>query len=136
MFDMNKLLCAVFITLFSLPCQAMTEYKSDLICPIGGEKFEAVLAGSGTSFGNYLDLKPYGPTPAPWPIAKCPSNGFVIFKNSFTPTEREKLKSFVETEQYQLLQKKYSNYYLAAKLKENLGVAKREIAHTLLQATW
>lgn len=133
---MRKTCGSLLLALFSMHCHAMTLHNTELTCPIGGEKFEAVLAGSGTSFGKYLDLKPYGPMPAPWPIAKCPGNGFVMFKDSFTASELKELESFVKTAQYQAMQERFSNYYLAAKLSEQINVKKRDLAYTLLYATW
>lgn len=132
----RKLFSCILFMLYPLQGHAMTLHTSKITCPIGGEKFEAVLASSGTSFGNYLDLKPYGPTPAPWPIAKCPGNGFVLYKDSFTAAEIKTLEAFVNSKQYQADQKRYSNYYLAAKLRAHAGTTKRELAYTLLYATW
>jgi len=39
-----------------------------------------LLDGSGTQFGRRLDLKPLGPTAAPWTVAVCPTDHFVFFK--------------------------------------------------------
>jgi hypothetical protein len=116
--------------------KAMTLYEVELTCPLDGTKFKATLAGSGTSFGMFLDLKPDGPTPAPWPIAKCPSNGFVLYKDKFTGEEIARLRPFVESTQYQTLQRENSNYYLAARLRIFQGEKAADVAFVLVQATW
>ena len=126
------LIAAGFATLV----QAHTVFETDLVCPIGGQTFKAVLAGSGTSFGKFLDLKPYGPIAAPWPLAKCPDNGFVIFKETFTDAELERLTAFVASPAYREMKDVHSPYYLAAALQQEIGAAPERVAFTLLQATW
>ncbi|MBL8370853.1 MAG: hypothetical protein JNK28_05645 [Burkholderiaceae bacterium] len=122
--------------LMSVVVEAHTSYEADLVCPIGGEKFKAVLAGSGTSYGKFLDLKPYGPIAAPWPLAKCPANGFVMFQDKFSDTELSRLETFVASTQYQELKKTHTNYYLAASLQRQIDAPLSQLASTLLQATW
>jgi uncharacterized protein (DUF2225 family) len=91
---------------------------------------------SGTQFGENLDLKPIGTIASPWPIAKCPSNGFVIFKDDFTKEELRRLEVFVQTPEYQKLQKVESNYFLAAMLMKQIDTAELSIAFALLKSTW
>ena len=122
--------------LLCLGVEAHTSYEADLVCPIGGEKFKAVLAGSGTSFGKFLDLKPYGPIAAPWPLAKCPANGFVMFQDKFSDAEHSRLEAFVASTQYQEMKKTHTNYYLAASLQRQIDAPLSQLAPTLLQATW
>ncbi len=122
--------------LLSIAAQAHTSYEADLVCPIGGEKFKTVLAGSGTSFGKFLDLKPYGPIAAPWPIAKCPSNGFIMFQDKFSDAELSRLETFVASAQYQGMKNTHTNYYLAASLQRQIDAPLSRLAFTLLQATW
>jgi len=115
---------------------AMTLYEVELTCPIDGTKFMATLAGSGTSFGMFLDTKPYGPTPAPWPLAQCPSNGFVLYKDNFSNEEIARLRPFVESAEYQVLRRENTNYYLAARLRIHQGENAADVAFVFLQATW
>lgn len=122
--------------MLAVSAQAHTIFEANLICPIGGEKFKSWLSGSGTSFGKFLDLKPYGPIAAPWPLAKCPSNGFVMFKREFSKEEIQRLTPFVESAQYQELKKTHTNYYLAALLQRQVQATPKQVASTLLQATW
>jgi hypothetical protein len=114
----------------------MTMGEVDYVCPIDGQKFKALTAFSGTQFGMGLDLKPRGPTPAPWPLPKCPGNGFVMYKKIFSTDELDRLKSYVQSAVYQSLAKGNTNYFLAAKLKAAMGESALSVASTLLRATW
>lgn len=55
--------------------------------PIGGESFKVTIGSSGTMFDRSLDLKPIGLIAAPWSLAKCPSNGFVMHQQKFSDDE-------------------------------------------------
>ena len=114
---------------------ASTFDDRELTCPYDGTKFKAVLQGSGTSFGSMLDGRPFGPIVSPWPLAICPTNGFVFFKNSFTDDELERLRPLVLSEAFQSLRAE-TPYYRVAWLKERLGMPRSEVSWTLLQATW
>lgn len=63
-----------------------TMSEVEKVCPLDGTKFKAVLDFSGTRFGMQLDMKPLGPTLAPWRIPVCPTDHFAIYKdaNEFT----------------------------------------------------
>lgn len=122
--------------LLSVAVEAHTSYEADLVCPIGGEKFKAMLTASGTSFGKFLDLKPYGPIAAPWPLAKCPTNGFVMFQSKFSDTDISRLETFVASTQYREMKNTHTNYYLAASLQRQIDAPLPQLASTLLYATW
>lgn len=122
---------------FPILAHALRFQEVELVCPVGGERFRTTEAMSGTSFGRYLDQKPYGPIAAPWPLAKCPSNGFVMYQSGFSKSEIDLLSEYVVSSEYrELLRSDHTNYYLAAALKRHLGLPTRIIAFTLLQATW
>ncbi|MFP5391179.1 MAG: hypothetical protein ACLGI6_06485 [Gammaproteobacteria bacterium] len=93
-------------------------------------------AMSGTQFGIFLDLKPYGPIAAPWPLAKCPANGFVLYKPKFSKAELAKLKPYVASAEYRTLGANHTDYYLAARLARVAGEPAVTIAQLLLRATW
>ncbi|MGY3266776.1 hypothetical protein [Lysobacter sp. HA35] len=130
------LLATMALALLSNSAPAMTLMPVQLKCPIGGEAFTATLAMSGTQFGQNLDRRPVGAIASPWPMARCPKNGFVLFKQDFTPAEIKTLQPFVLSPDYQALQKSESNYFLASRLMEKLGAPQNEIASALLRATW
>jgi hypothetical protein len=129
-------LVALAAALAAAPLRAMTVHDVELTCPIGGEKFTTRMVGSGTAFGQYLDRRQYGATASPWPLAKCPANGFVIFKAEFTEAEIARLAPIVASADYRALQASETNYYLAAYLQRRLGAAPHDVFPTLLAATW
>lgn len=132
---MKKILFLVLFGMLSQHSPAMTYSEEEVVCPIGGEKFIFQGAGSGTSFGRMLDFKPYGPIAAPWPIAKCPGNGFVIYPE-FTDEQIKQLEPYVLSEDYQKIQTVESTHYLLYKLFEKLNYSKDLQISALLSATW
>jgi hypothetical protein len=128
----------VFLTalLLAPSAQAMTVMEQDFVCPIGGETFKQQMAGSGTQFGMFLDTKPYGPIAAPWPLAVCPKNGFVIYKNDYDDNEKKALTAYVASEEYRAMVRQDTAYYRAAMLMRRVDPNNRDLPLLLLSATW
>ncbi|WP_202843629.1 hypothetical protein [Luteimonas saliphila] len=117
--------------------EALTILTQEFTCPIGGEVFSQSMAGSGTQFGQDFDLRPYGPTAAPWPLPVCPGNGFVMFKDEFSAGELQRLAAYVEGARYRgMVAEDEASYFRAAALMERLGMPVAERADALLKATW
>jgi Uncharacterized protein conserved in bacteria (DUF2225) len=116
--------------------KALTYLPTEYVCPIDGEKFRTTMAVSGTRLGQYLDLRPYGSIASPWPLAKCPTSGFVIYKEEYSQVELSRLREYVASEDYKLRTNTDTNYYLSAKLRANLGESPAQLAFVFLQATW
>jgi len=114
---------------------AHTQEEVDLVCPLDGEKFKQVLSMSGTRYGQMLDLKPFGPTVAPWPLPVCPTSGFVVYRHDFQPDEIERFRTFVATPEYAAARTE-TPYFRVAKLQTFLGEDRSAVALSLLQATW
>jgi hypothetical protein len=130
---MRKLLIPLFA--LSLSAQASTVATEKFVCPVGGEKFTAQMAMSGTAFGQYLDFKPYGPIFAPPPLPVCPGNKLVMYK-TFSPAEVVSLTAFLKSGHYLSKDRKHSPYYLAARLMRHLDEPQEKIARALLMSTW
>lgn len=126
----------VLLACLAASAHATRPFQAQITCPVGGEQFTANLIGSGHAFARGLDLRPIGDGPAPWPIAQCPTNGLVLYKNKFSERELEKLQVLVPSADYQALRVPHTQYYLAAWLQRHLGESPALIASTLLQATW
>jgi hypothetical protein len=109
---------------------------TEMVCPIDGEKFEAYLSYSHTISGRYLDLKPYAAVAAPQPVAKCPTSGFLVWKETFSEEELASLRDFLKTDTWHKLKDRHTDYYLIAKLQEHVGYSLSNVRFTLLQATW
>lgn len=115
---------------------AHTMMQRPQVCPLDGTKWTATLDGSGTSFGQQLDLKPVGPTPAPWRLAVCPTDHFVMYQDSFSPAELATLKPLITSPTYQALAKDHSEYFLLGKIFEHLGKPEFVIALAFVKASW
>ncbi len=132
----TKEIAFLLLFLTSPLSMASTVMDVEVTCPVGGKRFVAEMAMSGTQFGQNLDRRPFGAIATPWPLAKCPSNGFVIYKDDFTASEIDRLTPYVRSVTYQTVQKKESDYYIAAHLMQYLGAPKSTFADALLMATW
>ena len=117
------------------PARAMTLQTVEMTCPYDGTSFQFIAQGSGTSAGQSLDFMLLGPIDSPWPIAVCPTNGFVFIKQKYEPEELERLRPIVLSPEYQAL-KDETPYYRAAWIMERSGEARADVSFYLLQATW
>ncbi len=109
--------------------------KSTVTCPIGGERFSYEAPPPLASHETYLDQRPVDKA-APWPLAKCPGNGFVLYKSSFSDAELGRLREFVLSDKYRALSAAHTPHYLEAALRRKLGEPPYVIAWALVQATW
>ena len=113
----------------------MTIQVIEMTCPYDGTKFKFEAQGSGTAFDKALDWMPMGAIQSPWPLAVCPTNGFVFLRNEYDPGELDRLRPLVLSAEYQAL-KDETAYYRAAWLMERTGASREEVTMLLLQATW
>ncbi len=114
----------------------MITKKINKTCPLCGTQFPFETAESGTSHGHRLDMKKIGPIAQPWPLAKCPDDGFVCFQESYSDDEIEVLKPHVSSDEYQSTQHLETDYYLAYLLVQKLGASDWRLIWLLLSATW
>jgi hypothetical protein len=112
-----------------------TVQQVEKTCPYDGTKFPFTEQASGTSFGQQLDLKPVGAIEIPWPIAVCPTNGFVFFKDDFDTAELERLKPLILSAEYQAT-KGETPYYRAYWIVNRSGGDHAQASQLLLAATW
>ena len=116
--------------------QAHTIMQKQQVCPLDGTRWTATLDGSGTSFGQYLDMKPFGPTPAPWRLAVCPKDHFVMYQDTFTPNELATLRPLIESAAYQALAKDHSEYFLLGTIFEHHKRPPFVVALAFVRASW
>jgi len=117
----------------ALPASA--QQMLTVICPIGGERFSFRDPPPLTSRETYLDQRPVDPA-APWRHAKCPGNGFVVYKSRFEDAEIAALRPFVLSDEYRALSARHTTHYLEAVLRRRLGESQYAIAWALVQASW
>jgi uncharacterized protein (DUF2225 family) len=120
----------------SLLARAHTMGTTEATCPLDGNKFEAMVDMSGTRFGMRLDLKPLGPTPAPWRIPVCPKCHFVIFSDELSEKDKASLRDLVKSPAYTAKASSESDYYLVALCYAHLGKPEVQIGFAYLQASW
>lgn len=118
------------------PVQAHTFMQQQQVCPLDGTRWTATLDGSGTSFGQQLDLKPVGPTPAPWRLAVCPKDHFVMYKDKFSASELAALRPFIQSPAYQAWAADHTEYFLLGKIFEHMKRPRFSIGYAFLQASW
>lgn len=105
-------------------------------CPIDGTKFQIKKIKNHAQFATMLDGQGYGILISPEPVAKCPNDGFILYKNEFTEEELQALKQFTASQEYQLMSKHETDYWLAAKLQQKLSAAEEEILSSMQRSTW
>ena len=106
-----------------------------MTCPIGGERFEALVTNHYSTFGARPDGKPLSYWFVPLPLPECPSNGFVVF-DDFTPEQIAALTPLVGSAEYRTMVGRDSTYYRAQWLATRIGMPEREALWMLLVATW
>lgn len=114
---------------------ASTISRVEMVCPYDGTRFAFTRQNSGTSVDKSLDLRPLGPIISPWPIAVCPTNGFVFLKQDYTASELEALRPLILSPEYQAL-KDETPYYRAAWIAERSGHNEDDTGWLLLRACW
>ncbi len=117
------------------PAAAHTGGNVEMTCPYDGTKFTYYAQHSGTQFGRQLDLKPIGPIMSPWPIASCPTNGFVFLQEKYSDEELERLRPLIFSPEFQAL-KEETPYYRASWIMEHTGKSHADVSWMLLKATW
>ncbi len=129
------LMTVAVVVLFASPALATTFVKQKFVCPIGGEKFEANVVASNSTFGQRPDGKPYSPLPV-YPIVECPQNGFLLFDEEFTSDELQQLRIAVESAEFQAMRATDTPHYRAYWLKEKVGREPLQKIWSLTQAGW
>lgn len=117
------------------PAAAHQSSKIEMTCPYDGAKFTFHEQISGTQVDLGLDLKPVGAIVAPWPIASCPTNGFVFLEKKYSDEELERLRPLIFSPEFQAI-KEETPYYRASWILEHTGKSHSDVSWMLLRATW
>ena len=128
-----RLLIGLWVLFLALPAGAYTVVEVEKTCPICGTVFTTTMGASGTQFGVRLDGKPLGATGAPWPVAVCPKDHFVFFKEGFAPEEIKRLKPYIQSAAYQKETRGNTSYFLMARIFQFLDEPPQKIAHTFFK---
>jgi hypothetical protein len=106
-----------------------------MTCPIGGERFEALVTSDYVSSGARPDGRENTFWFAPLPLPECPSNHLVIFRE-FTPEQIAALRPLIASADYRRLVADDSTYYRAQWLATRIGLPEQDALWMLLRATW
>lgn len=120
----------------SLSAAAHTVIMERFRCPIDGKRFRQLVDASGTQWGLRLDLKPIGPTPAPWRIPQCPKCRFVLYDQAIDKATVQRLKPFITSSAYRSVAAENSSYFCLASVRQFLGDPPLWIGHAYLKASW
>ena len=130
------LVLAALALLLAGTAGALTYHEAKVTCPLDGTVIAYDAMGSGTSFGQRLDLMPIGPIDATPPLPKCPEDHFIVFEEALSPAELAKVKALVATAKYRALAEKGPEYGALALIFETLGRPDEMIAFAWLRASW
>lgn len=125
-----------FLAAGSHPAGAYTDVETIVVCPIDGLPFTARRMASYYQSGMRLDFKPVGALVTPYPHPVCPGNGFVVYRQDFSEQELSAIRLIVNSDEFQQLRRKHTDYFMIAYVKERMGSSAYELAHTYLGATW
>ena len=106
------------------------------VCPFTGTKFSGKIDLSGTRFCLRLDQKPIGVMGAPSALPVCPDDGFIVFKETFSPAELAELRPWVGSDAYRKLTANETTYARYAETLRQMGSTTDEIGWRLVQASW
>ncbi len=111
--------------------------EGEMTCPVCGTKFTTIMDISGYNPGERLDLKPLDPIAVPKRIPVCPKCSFVLYEYDLPNEEREKLRGFLKSPQYQqLLAQKHTSYFLLARILTFMDYPSFDVAYAYLKASW
>lgn len=135
---MNRLAppLAAALLLVAGTAAALTYQQVTVTCPLDGTVIEYGAMGSGTSFGQRLDLMPIGPIDPTPPLPTCPKDGFIVFDEQLSEADRAKVKALVATPEYAKLAKQGPPYAVLATIFEALDKPAEASAFAWLRASW
>jgi uncharacterized protein (DUF2225 family) len=115
---------------------ASTGRDVEYVCPLCNTKFEAFTQFSYTTFGQNLDLRPYGAAIIPTPVPKCPNCNLVFFDNLFTEEEITILSEVLAINNLFTNESNMPNYYYLAREAEIVGRDINNIIWWFLSSVW
>ncbi|MFD2263798.1 hypothetical protein ACFSM5_12930 [Lacibacterium aquatile] len=127
-------LLALLAALSALPASATMLYRDKLTCPYDGTQFVETWA-TIMPYDGYMHGEPF--PGLFWRTAVCPTNGFPIFKDSFSDEELERLRPAIFSPEFQTMRKADAYSYKVLWLAERLGTVDRaKKIDYLFKAIW
>jgi hypothetical protein len=126
----------VLLLLFTIAGLGYNSLEQNFTCPICGTHWTQRIETSARPSGLRLDLRQLGDVVDPPTLPQCPQCRFVIFSETLKPATLEKLKSFVQGQDYQMFAAKGPTYSSLAQIQQYLKAPPRFIAQSYLRAAW
>jgi hypothetical protein len=127
----------LILLFFVFPALAVDSLEQRFTCPICGTEWSERIEIQGHSRGIRLDLRQLGGEVVDPPtLPQCPKCRFVIFTEDLKPSVLEKLKPFIQGQDYQLFAAKSPTYYSLAQIQQFLKAPPRFLAMSYLRAAW
>jgi len=133
---MKRILLVFFGIITVINLFASTGGDVEYNCPLCNTNFEAFTQFSYTTFGQNLDLRPYGAAIIPTPVPKCPNCNLVFFDNLFTEEEIMLLRERLQINNIFTNEPNMPNYYYLAREAELVGKGLDNIIWWFLSAVW
>lgn len=127
------LLLLLFLTLRTLGVNSL---ERDFTCPICANEWKQRVETSSNPTGLRLDLRQLGDVQDPPTLPQCPKCRFVVFSDNLKKPVIDKLKPFVQGQDYQILSAKGPPYFCLAQIQQHLKASPRFVAQSYLRAAW
>jgi len=121
---------------FVINIYASTGGYVEYICPLCNTKFESFTQFSYSTFGQNLDLRPWGAAIIPTPIPKCPECKLVFYEDFLTEAEIHILREELNKNNIFLNEPNMPNYYYLARVAEIVRHDLEDIIWCFLSAVW
>ena len=134
-----RIITIILIIVITLSIQSIVNSADQLQwfkCPLCGQEFEAWARIAYTTIGYRLDSKPDTFDSWPKPLAVCPKDHFIVFKQEFNNEEITILHKYIESNEYQAMVDSLNDYYLLGKILEKLNASPSKIGNAYLNASW
>ncbi len=126
----------ILLLLLVLAAPAVNTLEQSFTCPICGHVWTQRIETSSRPTGLRLDLRQLGDVVDPPTLPQCPNCRFVVFSESLKPATIDRLKPFVQGQDYQMFAAKSPTYFCLAQLQELLRAPAKYIAQSYLRAAW
>jgi hypothetical protein len=133
---MEMLRFLLLLLAFTLQALAVNSLEQNFTCPICANEWKQRIETSSNATGLRLDLRQLGDVQDPPTLPQCPKCRFVMFSDNLKKPVVEKLKPFVQGQDYQILSAKSPPYFCLAQIQELLKASPRFVAQSYLRAAW
>jgi len=121
---------------FAMPGLAVNSLEQHFTCPICGNEWSERIEVSAHATGLRLDLRQLGDVVDPPTLPQCPKCRFVLFSEDLKQITIDKLKPFIQGQDYQMFAAKSPSYFSLAQIQQFLKAPPRFVGQSYLRASW